>query len=306
MANNKVVIFSMEHNEISTNDVIDWLCYNNISFLRINDNITLDIIKKQKLFNFKFNSKKSFWYRRGSIKINDYSNMGLFQNYLAGENEKIIEFINYNLLSSKHINKFSDNQINKLVVQKIALKNGIKMPKSFISNFEEFNNNYEEQYYYSKPINESSLKFTFNNHNVKINFCNQLITNSENKINSFSESFFQKYVDKKFEIRTFYLKGKFQSMAIFSQQNEKTKYDFRNYDYERPNRCVPYTLPKTLERKLHNMMLELKINCGSMDLIYSNNGKYYFLEVNPIGQFQWLSKSCNYFIERQIMNDLTN
>jgi hypothetical protein len=27
MANNKVVIFSMEHNEISTNDVIDWIYY---------------------------------------------------------------------------------------------------------------------------------------------------------------------------------------------------------------------------------------------------------------------------------------
>lgn len=29
-------------------------------------------------------------------------------------------------------------------------------------------------------------------------------------------------------------------MAIFSQQNEKTKIDFRNYDYSRPNRVVPY------------------------------------------------------------------
>ena len=128
--------------------------------------------------------------------------------------------------------------------------------------------------------------------------------NSFNDIN-FSQSLFQQYIPKKYEIRSFYLKGQFRSMAIFSQQNEKTKLDFRNYDQERPNRNVPYNLPKSLEQKLHKLMLKLDINCGSMDIIVTPDDQYYFLEVNPFGQFQWLSKGCNYFLERMIAKNLS-
>lgn len=51
-------------------------------------------------------------------------------------------------------------------------------------------------------------------------------------------------------------------------------------------------------------MKDIDMNCGSIDMIYSPEGEYIFLEVNPVGQFQWLSKSCNYDIERQIAFDL--
>lgn len=39
-------------------------------------------------------------------------------------------------------------------------------------------------------------------------------------------------------------------MAIFSQENDKTKIDFRNYDIANPNRCVPYKLPRRIEKQL--------------------------------------------------------
>ena len=42
------------------------------------------------------------------------------------------------------------------------------------------------------------------------------------------------------------------------------------------------------------------INTGSIDLIYSLSNEYVFLEVNPQGQFDWLSKNCNYYIEKDI------
>jgi D-alanine-D-alanine ligase-like ATP-grasp enzyme len=57
-------------------------------------------------------------------------------------------------------------------------------------------------------------------------------------------------------------------------------------------------LPKIFEKKLHKLMQLLKINCGSIDILVTPNDEFYFLEVNPIGQFQWLSKNCNYFIEQ--------
>ena len=57
-------------------------------------------------------------------------------------------------------------------------------------------------------------------------------------------SCFQQLVEKKYEIRTFYLDGDFYSMVIFSQRREDAKLDFRNYDFNDPDRFLPFNLPK--------------------------------------------------------------
>jgi glutathione synthase/RimK-type ligase-like ATP-grasp enzyme len=113
-------------------------------------------------------------------------------------------------------------------------------------------------------------------------------------------SLFQKYIKKKYEIRSFFLGGNFFSMAVMSQSDQKTMIDFRNYNYEKPNRYVPYKLPKVLEKKLQSLMYELNLKTGSIDLIFTEEGKYIFLEVNPIGQFGMTSYPCNYYLESEI------
>lgn len=74
----------------------------------------------------------------------------------------------------------------------------------------------------------------------------------------------------------------------------------------KPNRIVPYLLPKDIENKLKNMFKSLNLNCGSLDLIKTPSQEYYFLEVNPFGQFDMLSKACNYSIEKCIAKKLIN
>ena len=103
-----------------------------------------------------------------------------------------------------------------------------------------------------------------------------------------------------YEIRSFYLNGTFSSMAIFSATNMKTAIDMRSYDLENPNRKVPYKLPLEIEKKLNSLMLEEKLNTGSIDLIKGLDGSYYFLEINPIGQFGSVSQTCNYYLEKKI------
>jgi glutathione synthase/RimK-type ligase-like ATP-grasp enzyme len=93
-------------------------------------------------------------------------------------------------------------------------------------------------------------------------------------------------------------------MAIFSQSNKMTETDYRNYDLDNPNRIVPYKLNKQLENKLILLLENLELNSGSIDLIKSKDGKYYFLEVNPVGQFGQLSYNCNYNIEKIIAKSL--
>lgn len=89
-------------------------------------------------------------------------------------------------------------------------------------------------------------------------------------------------------------------MAIFSQLDEKTKYDYRNYNEEKPNRNVPIRLPEHISKKIVNFINNSNLDTGSIDLIYTHEKEFVFLEVNPVGQFGWVSKNCNYYLEKKI------
>lgn len=46
-------------------------------------------------------------------------------------------------------------------------------------------------------------------------------------------------------------------MAIFSQNDDQTKVDFRNYNINKPNRNVPFMLPNELESKIKLLMNDI-------------------------------------------------
>jgi len=117
-------------------------------------------------------------------------------------------------------------------------------------------------------------------------------------------SMLQEYLDKKIEIRTFYLKDRLYSMAIFSQSNHETQVDFRNYSEDKPNRFVPFILPDEIEIKLIKLMKRLNLNTGSIDLVLTSSNDYVFLEVNPTGQYSMIEGNCFYGLDEIIANEL--
>ncbi|MEZ5046155.1 MAG: grasp-with-spasm system ATP-grasp peptide maturase [Chitinophagaceae bacterium] len=305
-----MILILSTYNDISTDEIMDWLYSKKMLINRINDYnhfsfySTNTLVKIENTTNGKIgiDSVQAFLYRRGYLSTKYISSERRIK-IIEHEYTTFIELIYFKLSTINHINKYEDHTINKLIVYDLCKRLSILCPKHHvISNITDIN----LEHYFIKPFNflYSSQKWseqynvTFYQHNYYYK------NNSISKKEFFLPTFFQEYIPKKYEIRSFYLKGQFRSMAIFSQQNEKTKYDFRNYDHARPNRNVPYKLPKNLEKKLHKLMLKLDINCGSMDIIVTPDDQYYFLEVNPIGQFQWLSKNCNYFIERMMAKNL--
>lgn len=93
-------------------------------------------------------------------------------------------------------------------------------------------------------------------------------------------------------------------MTIFSQKNKKTQVDFRNYDHSCPNRNVPFKIPTWYEKKLLSLYKQLNLKSGSADIIVTPDDQFVFLEINPIGQFGWLSKNCNYYLEKLVSKHL--
>ncbi|HET7818898.1 MAG TPA: hypothetical protein VFL70_06280 [Bacteroidia bacterium] len=191
--------------------------------------------------------------------------------------------------------------INKLEILKKALSFNIKIPATIVTN-----NKVELLSFYTqqksiicKPISNSNCIRI--DHKTMSMYTKEIDSNHINSLpNEFLPFIFQKKIDKEYEIRVFYLKPNFYSMAIFSQSDEKTKIDFRNYNLEHPNRIVPFNLPLKIKKSLSEFLISEKINCASIDIIKSTDGNYYFLEINPWGQFGMLSKACNYYIEKKL------
>jgi ATP-GRASP peptide maturase of grasp-with-spasm system len=117
---------------------------------------------------------------------------------------------------------------------------------------------------------------------------------------AFPPTLVQRQILKRFDLRVFVLERECYAMAILSQGNPRTEVDFRHYDEERPNRCVPYRLPKEIEERILRLLALLKLNTGSVDLIVDRQGTHVFLEVNPVGQFGMVSEPCNYHLEYNV------
>jgi len=282
-------------NDITTNRVVKWLQYLIIPFVRYN----LD--EENDLDNIDIDQFSAYWFRKGNL-LHSANKTPSFTSdvdeYINENNKKILEYFEFKLQKKKYINLFFHCTVNKLIVLQLAKEEGLLVPESkLIKN----NKKISDKLIY-KSINEGSSIYNRYNNSMLYTFTQNYDKSS--KFAEFSQTLFQEKIEKKYELRIFYLDGVFYSMAIFSQQNCNTSLDYRNYDFEKPNRTVPYNLPKNIEIKLSNLMKKLKLKSGSIDLIVNNNNEYYFLEINPVGQFGMVSSPCNYNIEKAIVNYL--
>lgn len=319
------LIVQSEATDFSTSDVMEWISYytdagtryytNDFKVRSVEINIGTDhsnVTINDDLIDGC--NQASYWYRRGKF-VYQRRKMHYDFSFLDRENEHVMKYLSTFLASGKHINKFEDNFLNKIEVLNEARQAGLKIPQTLITNKTAacrgfalhktklltkaiYIPHFESHIGDGQMINGSLSTVILNS----TDFLARLAKHNAETLDSFI--LLQDYVDKKYEIRTFYLDGICHSMAIFSQQNEKTKYDFRHYDHERPNRLTPYQLPAAIEKKIDRLMKHMALNCGSIDLILTPDNEYYFLEVNPIGQFQWLSRNCNYYLEKQVAQKL--
>ncbi len=308
-----IQIFSM-NGDNATDEVMDWLHYQNKSYERIN------IVEDKDYTEFLINLKsmrdkkiKTGWLRKSGIFTESDQYKFFLQNESFPMNHYFYNELNYfrKLLYSNVTDWLCDPKsasVSKIEVLNTAIALSIDIPETYVVNSKkrliELFEKYEQRIIVKSIGDLSQIR---KNDQYYIPLTTRI---SEKDISSFPDYFFpslvQNEIKKDFEIRSFYLEGKFYSSAIFSQLDNQTAVDFRNYNYERPNRVVPFLLPKKIENKLNRLCRMLNINTGSMDLIKGLDGKYYFLEINQNGQFGQVSKPCNYYLEELIANRLKN
>ncbi len=308
-----ILIFSQEVDEI-TDAVIDWITYYNYSFLRVNPTDLIRFRFSMNLLDRTFQIENSvgktvcsrnihsIWFRR-MHPLNILNDEILDQNVLIELNiAKRTELFNlyacfeYCLHDKYWINKFSDIKISKIYQLIFASKAGLLIPATHIVNCKD---SLEDLVAVNNVLSKAiDYMLIINNY---ASYSNR-ITNDmlKNIPDVFFPSLIQAEIEKEIELRIVYLEGVFYTMAIFSQQNSQTQVDFRKYDFDYPNRTVRYNLPNSIKIKLLKLMKKLGLNFGSIDMIKARNGEYYFLEVNPVGQFGMVSYPCNFNIEKHL------
>ena len=280
--------------------------------------ITIDNESQNKvLVNKHHIIKKSIaWYRRfGDSSLEEkkkdwdlrYDYIETIINTVNRDRKVLKNFIFEELEISKWLTNPSLASLNKLKILTLAKSVGFRIPATLIGS------NKKELLAFIKKYPNVIIKaisevpnlscfeewHTYLTHKIK-----------EEELNTFPTEFpptcFQEMIDKEYELRVFFLDNKCYSMAIISQKDKTTRVDFRNYNTEKPNRNVPYKLPKEIEYKIQLLMNEVGLNTGSIDLIKDINGEYVFLEINPVGQFGMVSQPCNYYLEKKVAEYLIN
>lgn len=314
-----ILIISSEY-DVTSNLVISWLSKFNTKYFRFNSEQVSSLnslylgnqTSHLKVNEIDFEEISVVWHRRGRLRLisSELNSLGNITHYLKKEEDALIKsiekYLNYsgNYIGS-YLKEVENYKISHLI---FAKKAGLLIPETLVTTKKK---ELLDFYYLNKKIITKDIRYPIqislpdgNLSSVGTFLLSKKIICQKSDV--FAPVLVQKYIEKQFEIRYFFYDKLRYAMAIFSQNDDKTTIDYRNYNKEVPNRCVPFKMPDIIIEKLAQFIRLADLRTGSIDLIYTKSEEFIFLEVNPMGQFDWLSKNCNYFIEKKIAENLTS
>lgn len=93
---------------------------------------------------------------------------------------------------------------------------------------------------------------------------------------------FQEYVKPEFEVRVTVI-----GSQVFAAKCKVAILDWRRVWVEDQN-WTPMTLPRSIAANCRKLVKAYGLKFGTIDLIYTPQGKWFFLELNPNGQWVWI------------------
>ena len=194
---------------------------------------------------------------------------------------------------------------SKLDQIKFALENGMNTPDTIVTN-----NPLDLRDFYDKHNGDICFKLQKGAvirtpEGNKVVYTNKVTEEQMRNASLVSShpSLFQEYIDKGFEIRIVATDKTATGIAIHSQDSEISKIDYRRYDLENV-RYNHMELPENVKSFCSNMLAHYRLHFGAFDFIYSKEGKYFFLELNPNGQWLWLEEQSGYNLTKEVADNL--
>lgn len=180
---------------------------------------------------------------------------------------------------------------NKLHQLQMASKVGFLIPKTIVTNNpDELLSFYElcGRNIVIKPLRIGRLQYV---DGMKLIYTNRVTKDHIQKrsLLSHSPSLFQEYIAKELEIRITVIGDRVFPVAIHSQENPLTVDDWRR-DQNVDLKYSHHRLPSVVEDNCFKILKELGLQFGAIDMILTPKGDYFFLEINPNGQWAWVEE----------------
>jgi hypothetical protein len=310
-----ILVLSYDGFEQGTDPVIDWLLYYQADFVKVTVrdfyshklDYKIDYINDKVVINGEdyFNKINSVWCRRfiENVSFEESTHWPYSQATYELNREQASYFDSlYHLLKDKKwlLNPRLGN-INKINVQKEASLAGLKTPQTIVCNSRKELLNFHKEMgkVITKPIEFSG--FFKAGSQTWATYTTEMTYEMINALpENFVFSFFQQKIEAHYEVRVFYLDGDFYATAaIFDTESRMA--DIKNSYQEDFLHWNNYELPEDIKTKLDKLMKTVGLNTGSIDLLKSkDDNEYYFLEVNPGGQYSAPSDRSNYDLEKKI------
>ena len=111
---------------------------------------------------------------------------------------------------------------------------------------------------------------------------------------------YQKLIEKEYELRIIYVDGECFCGKIPSLPSHVVDWRVPGLQFE----WEKSEIPSDLKNRLKLLMDSLNLKFGAIDVIKSIDGKHYFLEVNPNGEWGMLQKDLDLPIAEHIAETL--
>lgn len=186
---------------------------------------------------------------------------------------------------------------NKILQLKYAKCVGFNIPETIITNSNDQSLD-KNKNYVVKSIEPAVLKINQINAFTYTNVVRGAdIYNSDLAI---SPIIIQEYLNPKIDIRVSVI-GNFIFAVKILKSGRGVDGDWRKYKTELD--FIPFELPENISQKCIQIVNKLGLIFGAIDLILFN-GKYYFIEINPTGEWAWLTKCFENKIQKKICDYL--
>ena len=188
---------------------------------------------------------------------------------------------------------------NKLFQLCIAEECGLLVPDTFVSNGTDFNLESSKEYIVKSL--DTALFYDVKNKKEMFTYSN-VVTGAELQDYDLTSApiFIQEFLNPKVDCRVTYVAGTLFPVKIL--QNGQGMYgDWRVRKEELE--YIPFQLPVDVEAAIYKLMKKLNLNFGGIDLAIVNE-KYYFIEVNPTGEWGWLEVKTGMNISETIRKAL--
>ncbi|MCF6351109.1 MAG: hypothetical protein L3J23_08810 [Flavobacteriaceae bacterium] len=313
-----ILILSKNNTEKTTNIVIDYLKSYNVNFFRLNGsdlyngNVKIDFQINNNGWSFVINYKnliirsedvKAIWFRRNFSNdvdniLGKNKNLTILNQYLRSEVFEIYKLLEYSINDAFWLNTILNTENNKFLFLAKAKESKLLVPNSFVTNNNWYlNKQLKKSSFITKPCTNGFLYIDKNTKSFSINV--ERIKKKPTQ-EMFFPSFCQQEIVSEYELRVFYLCGKTYAIQINNKFEKNGEVDSRKVSRNENLRISKYELPKYLRNNIDVFMKKINLNSGSLDFIKTVQNEYYFLEVNPVGQIDNVSKRGYYNIEEDI------